>query len=200
MNLHNSARNVIIALVALVAASIVSLGCYTIIKHPQIQSTQTSVDTEGYTHTSGDRDCMRCHQDFGQYPYGYYYSDYYPSYYWDYPRWGSYYAYPWWWDHFWYSGGSQQAGDTNSDQRPDRRRQGLAPPYTQGGNLNMPTPPPLPPLFTPGGTSTGSSGTATGGSSGGNNNGNDNGNNSGKKEKKEQKPPKRRGGNKKGDG
>jgi hypothetical protein len=195
MNLHNSARNVAIALVAFVAASIISLGCYTIIKHPQIQSTQTAVDTDQYTHTSNDRDCMRCHQDFGQYPYGYYYSDYYPSYYWDYPRWGSYYAYPWWWDHFWYNGGSQQAGNTNADNRPDRRRQGLAPPYSQGGNLNFPAPLPPPPMFTPGGTGTGSNGTATGGTSGG-----DNGGSKGKEEKKEQKPPKRRGGNKKGDG
>jgi uncharacterized membrane protein YgcG len=183
-------RKIFIAVTLLIAAAIVSLGCYTIIRHPEVQSSRASVDSESYAHSDQDRDCMRCHQDYSEYPYGYYYSDYYPDYYWTHPRWGSYYAYPWWWDHYWYKDNydfEPIPGDYESGDRPDRRRQGMTPPYTRGVDPSFPPPPP--PSFNPGTSGGGSGGSATGGNSGGGNSGS-----SGEEEKKEEKPPKRRGG------
>ncbi len=182
------ARNIIIAIAVGVAASIVSLGCYTIIKHPDMQSRQSYNDSEGYTHTAQDRDCMRCHQDYSEYPYGYYYSDYYPDYYWTYPSWGRYYAYPWWWDYYWYK---DDNGTVVTGERPDRRRQGITPPYTRGVEPTAPLPPPSFPNSGQIGGSGG--GTTTGGSAG------SGGGTNTEEKQEEQKPPKRRGGTQKGD-
>lgn len=65
-------------------------GCYTVIVHPS--------DEGGYQ-ARQTSDCLRCHADYHEYPYGYYYSPY-PSYWWDYPGYGYYYAYPWWWSYY----------------------------------------------------------------------------------------------------
>lgn len=183
------ARNLIIGIAALLAAAITSAGCYTIIKHPTMTSThsgEASDSTETYTHVEADRDCMRCHSDYGTYPYGYYYG-YYPEYYWTNPNWGSYNAYPWWWEDYWYND-KPAVGDTvDQIARPEQRR-GMLPPYTRGVDpiLN-------PPPFTPGPTNPpavgGGSGTTTGG--GGTVTNPPTNTDDGKKE--EQKPPRRRG-------
>jgi len=108
-------------------------GCYTILKHP--------VDGDSghqYSQRYYQQNCLDCHPDYHEYPYGYYYS-YYPSYYFDYPRWGRYYAYPWWWDHYWYSDGGNQeyydeTGDAHDKLSRERGPGGMAPPYSGGGS------------------------------------------------------------------
>ncbi|MCP4568054.1 MAG: hypothetical protein GY841_10790 [FCB group bacterium] len=65
-------------------------GCYTIMTHP--------MGDEGYR-ASQVSDCTRCHDDFHEYPYGYYYSPY-PDYWWEYGAYGSYYVDPWWWSYY----------------------------------------------------------------------------------------------------
>ena len=182
------AKKVIIGITVLIALAITSLGCYTIIKHPVMNSEQETDDSSSsYAHGEADRDCMRCHKDYGTYPYGYYYG-YYPDYYWSNPNWGSYYAYPWWWEDYWYgsSGGGTVPVDTvDQIQHPERRR-GIAPPYTREGDPIL-NPPPFPGNpTTP--TIGGSGGTTTGGGTVVTPPAN---NDDGKKE--EQKPPRRRG-------
>jgi hypothetical protein len=153
----------------LIGALITIHGCYTIIKHPSVmQADNTGETTE---HANGNRDCVSCHQDYQQYPYGYYYG-YYPGYYRDYSRWGQYYAYPWWWDYY-YSGRNDEGGNGENHggqvepqgSKPGIRR-GLEPPYAFPNSFPRDTlsPPSFntgtnnpPVIVTPGG------GTATGG-------------------------------------
>jgi hypothetical protein len=107
-------------------------GCYTILKHPAVQEDYTAQD---YQH-----DCVSCHSDYREYPYGYFYGDY-PDYWWSTPRWGHYYAYPWWWDHYWYD--NNGAGD-NDNETTDRsqegekavRRDDLRPPYSTSSGVS----------------------------------------------------------------
>jgi len=94
---------------AAVVLALLAPGCYTIVKHPagdgDYQAAQTS-------------DCVRCHSDYHEYPYGYYYGPY-PSYWWEYSRYGYYYAYPWWWSYYDYP---YMDGDYDySDQSPSDR-------------------------------------------------------------------------------
>ena len=108
---------------------IMTAGCYTVIMHP--------VSDEDYTQHDYQQDCLSCHPDYHEYPYGYFYGDY-PDYWWDTPRYGRYYAYPWWWDHYWYSGGQVNYGDDGGNGDSPRseeamkasRRDALRPPYT----------------------------------------------------------------------
>lgn len=189
-----NARQLIIAITIAIALAITSIGCYTIIRHPSMDAQQyeesSAAEETGYTHSSDDRDCVRCHQDFAQYPYGHYY-EYYPEYYWDYPKWGDYYAYPWWWDGYWYSGrGTGVAVDTvDKIARPDRQR-GIVPPYSNGTGTNNLTPP----TFNAGSSTP----PVVGGSSGGTTTGGSTGTpppttNEDKAKKEDTKPPKRRG-------
>lgn len=166
------AKKIIIAALILTASIITSYGCYTIIKHPSVmtpdneqanEQTNEQTTKQTYDHKESDRDCVSCHQDYHQYPYGYYYG-YYPDYYWNYPRWGSYYAYPWWWDY--YYDNTAENGDSSRLQtgsKPSFRR-GLEPPYSRDTTTLAPALPP--PAFDPGGRTPvtgGSTGTATGG-------------------------------------
>ena len=117
----------------LIGALITIHGCYTIIKHPSVmQADNTGETTE---HANGNRDCVSCHQDYQQYPYGYYYG-YYPGYYRDYSRWGQYYAYPWWWDYYYSNGGNDgnSGGQVEQGSKPGTRR-GLEPPYAFPGSF-----------------------------------------------------------------
>ena len=185
-----NAKRVIIGITALIAAAITSAGCYTIIRHPSVGESsdlsESSDTSPSYTHDAADYDCVRCHQDFASYPYGYYYR-YYPEYYWTNPRWGDYYAYPWWWDDYWYSSSGSGSADTvNSIDRPEHRR-GIVPPYSRGADPRVDPPP-----FNSGnttGVTGGSGGTTTGGGTvvtpPGNTNSDD--------KKEETKPPRRRG-------
>ncbi|MBK7092159.1 MAG: hypothetical protein IPH59_10675 [bacterium] len=183
-----NARNLIIGIAALIAAAITSAGCYTIIKHPTMTATHSDEGegtSETYTHVEADRDCMRCHTDYGTYPYGYYYG-YYPDYYWSNPNWGSYYAYPWWWEDY-YDNDKIVADTVDQIARPEQRR-GLTPPYSRGVDPIFNPPPTLPTPGTPpvvggsGGSTTGGGGTVTPPPT-----------NTDDGKKEEQKPPRRRG-------
>ncbi len=183
-----NAKKLMIGIAALLAVAITSLGCYTIIRHPSMTTAeeQASADnSSSYAHGKADRDCLRCHQDYSDYPYGHYY-EYYPDYYWSNPNWGSYYAYPWWWEDYWYEDNGNAAVDTVDVVGSPERRRGLAPPYTRGADPLLDPPP-----FSPGSTTPivgGSGGTSTGGGTVVTPPTNTD---DGKKE--EQKPPRRRG-------
>ncbi len=113
-----------------ILAAIIWPGCYTVIMHP--------TDDDGYR-ASQVSDCTRCHPDYGQYPYGHYYSPY-PDYWWSYPRYGDYYANPWWWSY--YGNPSEDEGEaagedeTNRGTKFDRREAASppAPPYAVPGS------------------------------------------------------------------
>ncbi|MDH4223484.1 MAG: hypothetical protein OEV55_08100 [candidate division Zixibacteria bacterium] len=109
----------------LVITGIFFAGCYTIMSHPRVE------DEEGITYQGRDyrENCTTCHADYHSYPYGYYYG-YYPDYYWDYPRWGHYYVYPWWWD--WYWSGDEGGVIGIEDQKIEKERRSLEPPYVTG--------------------------------------------------------------------
>lgn len=191
-----NAKQILIAVVIAIALAITSIGCYTIIRHPSMD-TMTEVSPEattqaGYNHSPGDYDCVSCHRDYAEYPYGFYYNPL-PEYYWEYPRWGDYYAYPWWWDDYWYNSSGSPSSvviDTvDKIARPERQR-GLPPPYVTGAEPLIPSLPTFnsgsnpPPVITNPNT-----GTTTGG-----NTGTTPPTNTGKDDKKEDtKPPKRRG-------
>ncbi len=128
-----------------ILAAILWPGCYTVLMHP--------TDDEGYR-ASQVSDCTRCHPDYGEYPYGHYYSPY-PDYWWAYPRYGEYFANPWWWSYYEYpstgnDGGGASAGDEAHGRTKFDRREAYyppAPPYVIPGNgpinrpgeLNYPT-------------------------------------------------------------
>jgi hypothetical protein len=123
--------------IALLLPSIVIMvalaGCYTILQHPAVDESYSSHDYQ--------QDCVRCHADYHQYPYGYFYGSY-PGYWWDNPRWGHYYAYPWWWDNYWYSNDYDQNNNDGDDSNTPRteesqkaiRRDALRPPYVSGSS------------------------------------------------------------------
>jgi len=114
----------------ILALSFVLVGCYTILKHPV-----TSQEGPEYTEHPQEyyrQNCIDCHADYTDYPYGYFYGEY-PEHYFEYPRWGYYYAYPWWWDHYWY-GGVEDESDRSGESgiKASRRGGGLMPPYSVG--------------------------------------------------------------------
>jgi len=114
----------------IVTVAFVAVGCYTVLRHPITESEGPS-PTQAHPQEYYRQNCLDCHQDYANYPYGYFYGEY-PSYYFDYPRWGYYYAYPWWWDRGWYqtdNAGTQTADQTESPKAA--RRGGLVPPYVE---------------------------------------------------------------------
>jgi hypothetical protein len=104
---------------ALVLAIVVP-GCYTVVMHPS--------DEGGYR-ADQTSDCLRCHDSFHDYPYGYYYGPY-PTWWWNYSNYSSYYAYPWWWRYYDYpylddgyhygDGGGTSHRGTKFDRRETR--------------------------------------------------------------------------------
>ncbi len=106
-------------------------GCYTILQHP---AAEENYDADDYR-----ADCLGCHTDYHEYPYGYFYGNY-PNFWWSTPRWGHYYAYPWWWDNYWYDGSRINSDINDDDEYSPRsssgekvvRRDALRPPYTMG--------------------------------------------------------------------
>ncbi|HWO58268.1 MAG TPA: hypothetical protein VNN55_11950 [bacterium] len=116
---------------AAVAAAFLIVGCYTILKHPVTseegpQGQLDSVHPQEYYR----QNCIECHSDYAEFPYGYFYGDY-PDYYFEYPRWGYYYAYPWWWDRHWYDAGDGE-GEIVTEGEKAQRRGSLIPPYVTG--------------------------------------------------------------------
>jgi hypothetical protein len=125
--------------------AVIAPGCYTIVMHPS---------DEGRYHTDQTSDCVGCHVDFDEYPYGYYYSPH-PNYWWDYDNYAYYYAYPWWWGYYDYpyvTGEYDYEGQSGRDTKFNRREvpQGPAPPPYSGPFPELdpyPTPPHSPPTY-----------------------------------------------------
>jgi hypothetical protein len=106
----------------------ISAGCYTVLQHPGVEETYSGEDYQA--------DCLGCHPDYHEYPYGYFYGTY-PDYWWSSPRWGHYYAYPWWWDYYWYPRREYHDDSDEFVPRSTRgkkavRRESLRPPYSTG--------------------------------------------------------------------
>jgi hypothetical protein len=111
------ARKLTILISLLIAFVIAGGGCYTIIKHPKVDLVEH--DNQYY-----HKQCLDCHQDYHEFPYGYGYRDV-PSYWQDYGRWGSYYTYPWWWENYWWDiGGGESEAKYKYDtgEKPNERR------------------------------------------------------------------------------
>jgi hypothetical protein len=105
------------------------IGCYTILQHPV--TSQEGPLQEDHAQEYYRQNCVSCHEDYAEYPYGYFYGVY-PEYYFEYPRWGYYYAYPWWWDNHWYNDSEMEGTETTIPGPRVGRRSSLAPPYVQG--------------------------------------------------------------------
>jgi hypothetical protein len=145
------AKKLTFSISLLMAFVIAGGGCYTIIKHPKVDLVEH--DNQYY-----QKQCLDCHQDYHEFPYGYGYGDV-PSYWQDYGRWGSYYAYPWWWENYWWDVG---AGENDGKYKYDsgempRERRGLFDnlPWEQGLG-------PAPIVPDGGGSGSNTGGTATG--------------------------------------
>jgi hypothetical protein len=105
------------------------IGCYTILQHPI--TSQEGPEPADHSQEYYRQNCLSCHEDYAEYPYGYFYGVY-PEYYFEYPRWGYYYAYPWWWENHWYDGtGIDDTEDATEGPRTGRRGS-LTPPYVHG--------------------------------------------------------------------
>jgi len=106
--------------------AIMAPGCYTVVMHPS---------DEGGFQADQTSDCTRCHGDYQEYPYGYYYAPY-PSYWWEHSDYAYYYAYPWWWSYYDYPylpGDYHYSGTSKSGTKFDRREgpgEPAAPPYS----------------------------------------------------------------------
>lgn len=152
------AVNLLVPIIFILA--VIAPGCYTVIVHP--------TDEGGYK-ANQTSDCVRCHDDYHSYPYGYYYSPY-PSYWWEHDRYGYYYAYPWWWSYYEYpylgdDYGYQDhsAGRSTKFDRREVSRQPAPPPHSiqadpRFGDELRPGMYDLPAGYYPG-TTTGSDGT-----------------------------------------
>ena len=107
-------------------------GCYTILKHPAGESEAGHEYSQEYYREN----CVKCHPDYHEYPYGFY-NGYYPDYYFSDQRWGRYYAYPWWWDYYSYGSGDQEvapgAVEGDAHDKMPRSRDMMAPPYIEAG-------------------------------------------------------------------
>ncbi|MEZ5358687.1 MAG: hypothetical protein R3F48_07610 [Candidatus Zixiibacteriota bacterium] len=127
-------RAIRILIVLSFAAALIAPGCYTMISHPK--------DEYGYT-ASQSSDCLRCHSDFAEFPYGYYYSPY-PDHWWVYEKYGMFYAYPWWWTFY------EQDKYANRGTKFDPRDPHDPPEHVDTIiYLPYPTPIPSPPMPTP---------------------------------------------------
>jgi hypothetical protein len=130
--------------ILLAILAIMGIGCYTVLTHPRVQGEEGEVVE--HTGMYYREHCTDCHSDYHSYPYGFYYG-YYPDYYWNYPRWGSYYAYPWWWDRYWWDDDYYHYDDGDyvpeSAEKAERRR-GLVPPYVLPEGSQVPFTPAAP--------------------------------------------------------
>jgi hypothetical protein len=115
-----------------VALSFAVVGCYTILKHPVTSEEGPQKErADAHPQEYYRQNCIDCHADYSEFPYGYFYGDY-PDYYFEYPRWGYYYAYPWWWDRHWYDESPVEDGGGIVEGEKAHRRGNLIPPYVTG--------------------------------------------------------------------
>ena len=112
------ARKAIILIALAAGCLIIVQGCYTIIKHPKVNQADHSVEYYG-------NNCMDCHNEITEYPYGYGYSSF-PGYWEDYHNYGLYYTFPWWWESYWWDI-NLEPNENYSPDAADRRRGILIP-------------------------------------------------------------------------
>lgn len=144
-------RAVHILVVLAFVAALIAPGCYTVVSHPK--------DERGYR-ASQSTDCTRCHTNFDEYPYGYYYAPY-PDHWWTYEKYGLYYAYPWWWSY--YDQDQYVGRGTKFDPRDPH--QPPIEPYP-GGPIFMPSPVIITTPYDPGGSGGGTGNTGKPGDAG----------------------------------
>jgi len=121
-------------LAASLLTSLLTAGCYTVLKHPP---SADLVDEERGTR----RECYDCHDGADAYhfqdPFSLYYYDYYS------PLWYPYYARPWWYSDFWYYSAPGETRDVETGGR-----HGWTRPTPTGRNPEAPpavgTVPPVP--------------------------------------------------------
>lgn len=128
----NSRKFIHWAPLVVVAMSFLIVGCYTILKHP-VTAEEGPQDQSSADHPQEyyRQNCIECHADYAEFPYGYFYGDY-PDYYFEYPRWGYYYAYPWWWGRHWYQPVPDEEDGEIVEGTKAQRRGSLIPPYVTG--------------------------------------------------------------------
>ena len=106
-------------LVVTVSFLVALLGCYTVLKHPEVRP-------EG--EAEAGRECWRCHEDY-RLERTYYYPRLYD--YWDrlpyysrgyYERWWYYNEYPWWWDRYYYCDSSTATQTKQEEQKPQDQK------------------------------------------------------------------------------
>jgi hypothetical protein len=130
-----TARRFHFPLIAVLATSLAAPACYTLLKHPKIE-TAVYDDTQ-------DARCSSCHND--EEIWGYIH----PASHAVYPLegdWDYYYVYPWWWDSYWYFSPS----GPSTVPLPSRHLR----PVTQKGSVNPAVGPPLGPPPEPKSTDT----------------------------------------------
>lgn len=106
----------LLGLLAFALAAGTGFGCYTMIRHPEIDPSESAMHTDQV----GDTSCADCHADADYYHWT---SPYYTSFYSDYPStWGTYYLNPWWHDKYWApgSGGSGEPVERDGRHAWDR--------------------------------------------------------------------------------
>ncbi|HIE04542.1 MAG TPA: hypothetical protein EYP61_07260 [Candidatus Latescibacteria bacterium] len=95
------------------------LGCYTVLKHPEVRP-------EG--EAGAGRECWRCHEDY-RLERTYYYPRLYD--YWDrlpyysrgyYERWWYYNEYPWWWDRYYYYDSNTVTRTQQEERKPQEQK------------------------------------------------------------------------------
>jgi len=106
-------------LVVTVSFLLALLGCYTVLKHPEVRP-------EG--EAEAGRECWRCHEDY-RLERTYYYPRLYD--YWDrlpyysrgyYERWWYYNEYPWWWDRYYYYDSNTTTQTQQEEQKPQEQK------------------------------------------------------------------------------
>ncbi|HEQ99620.1 MAG TPA: hypothetical protein ENO22_09805 [candidate division Zixibacteria bacterium] len=107
------AKKAVFTIAIIGALLIIGQGCYTIIKHPNVELADHSF--EYYS-----SNCGNCHDLITDYPYGYGYSSF-PGYWEDYHNYGLYYTFPWWWESYWWDI-DLEPNENYSPTGADRRR------------------------------------------------------------------------------
>lgn len=103
------ARKILTYATTLLIILIVGQGCFTMIKHPQIDYVDQSTKNLS-------QQCFGCHENLDQFPYGLNYTSH-PEYWSDHQNYGKYFAYPWWWETYWWDviNMANNASDNNND-------------------------------------------------------------------------------------
>lgn len=137
MSARSGLRGSLLILLAVLAFSLLTLSCYTVVQHPQSMLVSGS-DSYTSSHAGGNA-CSDCHYEsewlgYFDHPLIYGSAGYY-----SYDWWYDYYQRPWWFDDQWYEGGSGSdgagagRGQSSWTQRPLRRGEEQLPSTTTAG-------------------------------------------------------------------